>query len=148
MREIKFRGWDKNVKAFVPFSLGFAAVDEVLTPLYPISNQSEGEDIILMQYTGLKDSTKWEDLTKAEQSAWIKSSKPEEEWNGKEIYEGDVVNGLMYNGSYRLGKVVFDDGGFIAYPIGKFAEGMSHLHDHCEIIGNIYENPELLEKEI
>jgi uncharacterized phage protein (TIGR01671 family) len=83
----------------------------------------KGKDCALMQYTGLKDK------------------------NGKEIYEGDVINGGMYNGSYCHGKVVFNNGAFTAYPIPRFTEGQSdfmYILNQIEVIGNIYENPELL----
>jgi hypothetical protein len=72
---------------------------------------------ILMQFTGLHDK------------------------NGNEIYEGDVVaERLMLGDSYTMNyPVVWDQRGMFAvnnYPITHFYE--------IEVIGNIYENPELL----
>lgn len=81
----------------------------------------------LMQYTGLKDK------------------------NGVEIYEGDIVKCKVYaidNETFEIddiGEVVYDDD-CCAYFI-QFNEGYIHLTSawNLEVIGNIYENPELLE---
>lgn len=75
------------------------------------------EDYIIMQWTGLKDK------------------------NGKEIYEGDVLKD-----SYSTFKVFFSYGSFRfeKLQIDDFAEpSLKRL----EIIGNIYEHPELLNKQ-
>lgn len=79
----------------------------------------ENSDIfIVMQYTGLHDK------------------------NGKEIYEGDKIVGPMYAiNSF----VIFDE----RYATFKAQSGtqLTPLGYECQIIGNIYENPELLTKE-
>ena len=81
----------------------------------------------LDQYTGLKDK------------------------NGKEIYEGDVVriwadpkdyNG--YKGHNYIGVVEWDE--FILGFILSDGHGLKDF-EFIEIVGNIYENPELLNKE-
>jgi uncharacterized phage protein (TIGR01671 family) len=66
--------------------------------------------------------------------------------NGKEIYEGDV---LRFDNYMHQGKVVFDFGQFFVQIDGRFycsIAALAHPKDGygCEIIGNIYENPELL----
>lgn len=87
--------------------------------------QSDNDTAILMQYTGLKDK------------------------NGKEIYEGDVVTvkGKSYGGIFTS-KVIFHYGMF-SLSFGGKAEGMllggnGYEPRKVEIIGNIYENLELL----
>ena len=68
--------------------------------------------------------------------------------NGKEVYGGDVYkyeNGDTY-------KVVFSGGGFTGQEVpDEFDSGDFELsginNDYAEVIGNIYENPELLESE-
>lgn len=73
-------------------------------------------DIDIMEYTGLKDK------------------------NNKEIYEGDI---LFESFGEEYFKVVFEDGSFrveteeYSLPLKEY----SHI---CEIVGNIYENPELI----
>ena len=56
--------------------------------------------------------------------------------NGKEIYEGDIVK-KNEDGAYRV--VTYEDGRFAPYPWTYRL-----WHEQCEVIGNIYENPELL----
>ena len=84
-------------------------------------NVVEGQDPI-MQYTGLKDS------------------------KGKEIYEGDVVN-MRHPDHIEVftGKVVYDVEVLAYYLDGPRFYLMVNEFDEIEIIGNIYENPELLE---
>jgi uncharacterized phage protein (TIGR01671 family) len=73
----------------------------------------------LMQFTGLKDK------------------------NGKEIYEGDIVLGRDSDGhigkDYPLTTVVFRGGAFVDDYWHAYLSPTSE-----EVIGNIYENPELL----
>jgi len=73
----------------------------------------------IMQYTGLKDK------------------------NGNPIYEGDILKGI--NGV--IGQVIFNDGAFLfsvdMMPLVDFTN-YSNTEKWAEIIGNIYENPELL----
>ncbi len=46
---------------------------------------------VLVQYTGLHDGTRWEELTPAEQDDWILSGGSKESWRGREIREGDLL---------------------------------------------------------
>ena len=62
--------------------------------------------------------------------------------NGKLIYEGDIVRYKLFHEDYLLGtylnKVTFNHGSFIPICNSKVGD--------VEVIGNIHENPELLEK--
>ena len=75
----------------------------------------------IMQYTGLKDK------------------------NGKEIYEGDIVKGYWYDHPKPEVMDIEWSDHFYGFTITKYPLGIHGLHD-LEIIGNIYQNPELLEK--
>lgn len=74
----------------------------------------------LLQYTGLKDK------------------------KGKEIYEGDIC--INVTADSKFGVVYFEDGMFIfRADNGDFIHHyISTISNNCVIIGNIYENPELL----
>lgn len=63
--------------------------------------------------------------------------------NGKEIYEGDIMK--LPAGNMR---VSFSDGAFVLIPpkTNVIYEVLGLIEDEYEIIGNIHENPELLEK--
>jgi uncharacterized phage protein (TIGR01671 family) len=125
MREIKFRAW--NTKEKVMLYRKLFEMNWYSTPKNTANSSncwgpiSGGQSRFMepMQYTGLKDK------------------------NGVEIYEGDVVEVASFNPSRY--EVVFNRGGFcmrrskasLYYPDGKYLED-------GEVIGNIYQNPELL----
>ena len=130
MREIKFRAWDKEYKTMgqivgmdIPHNnTENGEVSIVIRDLPPDGFDAEPqklENVILMQYTGLLDK------------------------NGKEIYEGDIIKEIMCVSPFS---VVFLEGSFLAHD----GEGPSlYLTGDglvFEIIGNIYENPELLKE--
>lgn len=126
MREIKFRAWDEKGKQMIEHENlqmncdGFCVIDEEAT-MFPMD--------IIMQFTGLKDK------------------------NGKEIYEGDFLG--TYEGEElgweNHGKVIWWNESakfFLADKDNYMSE--SELSEETqewndtEIIGNIYENPNLL----
>ena len=117
-REIKFRAWDgERMWDF------FENTRYFISPTSgKVFDTKWGKflDWKLMQYTGLKDK------------------------NGKEIYEGDIVQHT--NG--WTGVIIWnqDDCAFISESIHDKKETAWLAEDIQEIIGNIYENPELLEK--
>ena len=136
MRDIKFRIWDgvKNEwlassnKDALPY-FGFALVGEVMTVQSPpIWSLDEGN--VVEQFTNLKDI------------------------NGAEIFEGDIIfqKPLSKNSIGWVGKIIFKQGAFMAevYERGKIVMYLFlsefNAEKTSEVIGNIHENPELLEK--
>ncbi|MDQ0268911.1 YopX family protein [Cytobacillus purgationiresistens] len=127
MREIKFRLWCKDLEEIIEVNeVGFEnnklwyieCIDHDKELLY----FPEKNDHVLMEYTGLKDK------------------------NGKKIYEGDIVKHLG-----RIGEITWE----CEYKaLGFYLKSGEDLLDVVNpysswalvIIGNIYENPELLEE--
>ena len=144
MREIKFRAWDKEESKMWnknhPVICGgtpmlfCGARYNVGKEEVTVYHFYEKPSLILMQYTGLKDK------------------------NGVEIYEGDVVNIIAKTASSkskdskRIGKIFFDDG--MGWPCfravvwnkkGKTWDYPQSVNlSTIEVIGNIYENSDLI----
>ena len=120
MREIKFRAWFEKFKEIYTVKMIDLQKEIAYFDKY---NYRSFYDIDLMQYTGLKDK------------------------NNKEIYEGDILSDGNDEKPY---KVIFENGSFRAEFEGDFEEYSFDLIDivaqGCEVVGNIYENPELIKE--
>lgn len=145
-REIKFRAWDKDYNSFRYLEL--------------TNNREVSEELVVgknrlprpesyskwMQYTGLSDK------------------------NGREIYEGDIVNqygfvakGIVEHGEYKIDDFSNHDRqhkhyGWHIKPIPNYNvvndilsntsyESLLSTQNGIEVIGNIYEHPELLKED-
>ena len=131
MRDIKFRAY--NGGRIVKVNTIWWADGEI-NWVDTSKNYDFDEDFILMQYTGLKDK------------------------NGVDIFEGDIVKRTyLFDGAFgktHAGEVVYDKE-YARYVISKpykhtepKTEDLGNLlscRSTYEVIGNIYENPELLE---
>ena len=112
----------------------------------------EFDDIILMQSTGLHDSTKFEYLSEEEQEEWLESGKTADEWQGREIFEGDIVNinttfrnPMTGSGTLTLNKnfeVIFVNGMF---TIEGSSMGIEKDLKYLTVVGDVYKNHELLD---
>ena len=125
-REIKFRAWDSYNKFMINpvcelHDNGHFWGEDFTNTDYVVTGKSH-----IMQFTGLTDK------------------------NGKEIYEGDIFPSM--SDGIKFYKVVFENSAFVVYhnhgycgTLGKLIEIAPKFNFNLEIIGNIYENPELLD---
>ena len=120
MREIKFRAWDKMGKRmFYSRNMVYFALNQHIW-----DTEDNNMKLSLMQYTGLKDK------------------------NGKEIYDGDICHFEFGEGNKLSGngKVYWCDGGAYWGARTKLPF-LLHQCKYIEIVGNIYENAELIKGE-
>lgn len=141
-REIKFRAWNEHRKEmyyqgkhFTEICLVHNEIKIVLDETVKNNENWYRRKYELMQYTGLKDN------------------------NDKEIYEGDIVRVTYKKAApkYKIQdrKVIFNDGAYwLTNSEGTSLTRLSNVSvlfdvisnvESLEVIGNIYENPELLE---
>ena len=129
MRIIKFRAWNRKWKRIIDNVL---VNPDIIIWTFDVDNSTSewdylSDDIKVMQFTGLFDK------------------------NGKEIYEGDIVSIMDCEPS--LYRICYWDNNFkwVVENIGKDPScwANDNLEEfegyHLEVIGNIHENPELLE---
>lgn len=118
MREIKFRFWSKILNNFV------TPDDDIFV------GALKDKNMVVTQYVGLKDK------------------------HGKEIYEGDiietwVVGDMTHEKRLRRCLVKFNHGEFrLKFPGSSMLRRLANrsLEKNTEVIGNIFENKELLKK--
>ncbi len=134
MRIPKFRAWDKETKTMrqveaiyfnkqdeitnVLLNMGFVDIKELRT----WNSIFAFKDVELMQSTGLYDVI------------------------GVEIFENDIIKDKT---TYNKYIVVFEDGHYLAKHYKQSnSKGLNYWIDEFEVIGNIFENKELLESEV
>lgn len=150
MKKIKFRVWDKQKNKMICSAYDLENFNMFISPftgniefferpkniymspnadsialvhwIKPYKIRENSDDLVLMQFTGLHDK------------------------NGKKIYEGDILKSDESFWKNENIVVNYQNGGF--YPFRFECQEQTDLLDpkRSEIIGNIYENPELLEE--
>jgi hypothetical protein len=64
------------------------------------------EDVIIQQWTGRYDDTKWDELTKKERENWTVEGNMPSEWRGKKMYKGDIVKMTYTNNTIEEGELL------------------------------------------
>ena len=132
MREIKtkFRAWDKKDKRFIYDKQVFIPLRVTNVGIFKLNPSTKEETWLLiddesrfelMQYTGLRDK------------------------KGVKIYEGDVVRAFARDDEYHNYIIQFQNGGFVVknqYGLCAYVD----IFGDYEVIGNIYETPNLCAK--
>jgi uncharacterized phage protein (TIGR01671 family) len=137
-RQIKFRAWDRIEKKMIKDALLIGNIGLGDGSVVANEEAQKGNELDWMQFTGLKDKA------------------------GTEIYEGDIVRILYTDWPSCTGchespqdhmkaiaktKVVIwsVNGFYVSHKVDGYAESMEPgRHGFIEVIGNIYENPDLL----
>jgi len=120
MREIKFRAWDKLKNEMVVGEYYNLVSFEGDVYQFSLGKLLKEKQFELMQFTGLKDK------------------------NGKEIYEGDIVKDIDKPLRIDLVDVIEWNSEEACFMAGDYGAGQ---FSRIEVIGNIYGNPELIERD-
>lgn len=132
MRELRFRAWDKEQKKMLDVSMAGNRNFMVGNPWKFMDDGSDTtlylhtEKYILMQYTNLKDR------------------------KGTEIYEGDIVKHRGFGDHpFYTTSIEWEDAGWVNRYHDTWETGELHSSTvtDCEVIGNIYENGDLLKED-
>lgn len=122
---MKYKLWSKKENKFIDRWMIYPNGDLYWTEYGEISGGVCMEDHVLIKSTGIKDI------------------------DNKEIYEGDILRCKLYNGKYENYEIVWDeeDASFDALNKDKSNFMAPSIWTVSEIIGNVFENPELMDEE-
>ena len=122
MNNLKFRAWDKANKEMLKIDIIDFYSEEIM--VLEDDSTMKFSDVVLMQSTGLFDK------------------------NGVEIFEGDIVRNTHTGSVGRVHWCVHNTGFFYYVEKDKKDYTVFRAKYNLEVIGNVYENKELIQNEI
>lgn len=140
MHKLKFKIWSNKLSKFISDktfvdsegsvyvfhqSVGFTCGHDDKGEFVRLGSLTEKRDCMAVYYTGIKDK------------------------HGREIYEGDIVSFQYFSGEdapeTTIEEVYFSDGMFLfGRKIELAMNDLNFRNETLAVLGNIYENPELL----
>ena len=131
MKELKFRAWDTKYKGWCTHFVidNYGNAHSIFGTISSIEDNQRywKEHVVIMQFTGLYDR------------------------HGKEIYDGDIVkfSGYYFGDTYEKESVeaVYWNHKEKSYSYNFQNIGFQEGPTWCEVIGNIFDNPELMKEE-
>ncbi len=116
MKELKFKAWIKRKKRVVDVIEIDFLNKKIAYEIGKMKLFADFEDVELMEYTGVKNES------------------------NIEIYEGSILRHQQ-----KMGIVAYDNGSYMLDTEGRHFY-LQTFQEKAEVLGNIYENPEILEK--
>lgn len=154
MKDLKFRAYHKPTKQlfdvtmidFINAQITVKGQNAFIKTYYWLN------DCVLMQYTGLKDCTKFNELTQEEQENWLEHN-TQDYWKGRDIYIGDILSfdfsANYFNPDYSKPVYVVEFFKGI-FPCARGIHNDLHAHWHrlpfTKVLGNIHQNKQLLKE--
>ena len=132
-KNIKFRAWHKEQKKMFEVLVLDMNSGEVFLDGFTVETQYKGET---------QQEPMWISVDEVELMMYI----GQQDKNGKDIYEGDIVSTTVLE-DYTIYTQICEIDTYIATSIDTESyggPGMSVVYTDIEIIGNKYENPELV----
>ena len=119
IRQIRIRGWDAQENRMIDLSKTLHDAESIIITHDILLGKSKR--FIPMQSTGVKDK------------------------NGKEIFDGDIVKSELEDGEFTYDSISWSDK-FLGWENNGI--GLHELMETVDfaVVGNIYENPELLKE--